>query len=316
MYKPNIVVWGTPQLTVSIAESLLDWANISYIITTPDTPQGRKKILTPSPLKIFAQKYNIPVFSPDKLNTPEIISLLQRLEADIWLVIAYGKIIPQDILDIMPNKILNIHPSLLPQYRGPAPIHASLRNGDASTAVSLMQLDHLMDHGPIIAQKKITISPTDTYVELEHKIIQTSATLLIEYLPTFLAGQIKPKLQDDTKASIISMVQKQDGQINWQNHNAQDIINLYRAYINWPQVYTYLNTDKKVIFEQIQFQVNQSNKLQAGHWQLDSHNNLLIVGTIDGNIAVTQLKIEGKNSIDPKSFANGYKDIYFITESY
>lgn len=314
MFKPNIVVWGTPQLTVEITKSLLDWANISYIITTPDTPQGRKKVLTPSPLKIFAQTQNIPVFSPEKLNTPETISLLQRFEADIWLVIAYGKIIPQDILDIMPNKILNIHPSLLPQYRGPAPIHASLRNGDASTAVSLMQLDHLMDHGPIIAQKNITISPTDTYVELEHKIIQTSATLLIEYLPTFLAGQIKPKPQDDNQASIVSMVQKQDGQINWQKHNAQDIINLYRAYINWPQVYTYLNTDKKVIFEQIQFQVNQSKKLQPGHWQLDSQNNQLIVGTIDGNIAVTRLKIEGKNSIDPKSFANGYKDIYFISE--
>ena len=154
MSKPNIVVWGTPQLTVAIAESLLSWVNITYIITTPDTPQGRKKILTPSPLKIFAQKYNIPVFSPEKLNNPETISLLQGLEADIWLVIAYGKIIPQNILDIMPHKVLNIHPSLLPQYRGPAPIHASLRNGDASTAVSLMQLDHLMDHGPIIAQKK------------------------------------------------------------------------------------------------------------------------------------------------------------------
>lgn len=316
MSKPNIVVWGTPQLTVAIAESLLSWVNITYIITTPDTPQGRKKILTPSPLKIFARKYNIPVFSPEKLNNPETISLLQGLEADIWLVIAYGKIIPQNILDIMPHKVLNIHPSLLPQYRGPAPIHASLRNGDASTAVSLMQLDHLMDHGPIIAQKKITISPTDTYVELEHKIIQTSATLLIEYLPPFLAGQIKPKPQDDTKASIISMLQKQDGRINWQTHTAQNIINLYRAYLKWPQVYTYLNTGKKVIFEQIQFQVNQTIKLQAGHWQLDSHNNQLIVGTIDGNIAVTRLKIEGKNSIDPKSFANGYKDIYFITESY
>ena len=176
-----------------------------------------------------------------------------------------------------------------------------------------MQLDQLMDHGPIISQKKITISPTDTYIELEQKIIQTSATLLLESLPKFLAGQITPQPQDHTKASIVSMVQKQDAQINWQQHTAQNIINLYRAYINWPQVYTYLNTGKKVIFEQIQFQVNQSNKLQPGHWQLDQQNNQLIIGTIDGNIAVTKLKIEGKNSIDPKSFANGYQDINFIT---
>lgn len=312
MSKPNIVVWGTPQLTVAIAESLLSWANISSIITTPDTPQGRKKIITPSPLKIFAETHQIPVFSPEKLNTPDTISLLQGLKADIWLVIAYGKIIPQNILDIMPNKVLNIHPSLLPQYRGPAPIHASLRNGDTTTAVSLMQLDHLMDHGPIIEQQKITISPTDTYIELEQKIIQTSATLLLEYLPQFLAGQITPKPQDHTQVSIVSMLHKQDSQINWQVHTAQNIINLYRAYINWPQVYTHLSTGKKVIFEQIQFQVNHNSKLKAGHWQLDTQNNQLIIGTIDGNIAVTKLKIEGKNSIDPKSFANGYKDIYFV----
>jgi len=312
MSKPNIVVWGTPQLTVSIAESLLDWTNISYIITTPDTPQGRKKILTPSPLKIFAQTHNIPVFSPDKLNPPETISLLQRLEADIWLVIAYGKIIPQNILDIMPNKILNIHPSLLPQYRGPAPIHASLRNGDATTAVSLMQLDNLMDHGPIIAQQKIDIASTDTYIELEQKIIQVSAKLLLDYLPKFIAGQIIPQPQNHTKASIVSMVKKQDGQINWQKHTSQNIINLYRAYLDWPQVYTYLNTGKKVIFERVELEVNNSIKLKPGYWELDTSNNKLIIGTIDGNIMVTQLKVEGKNSIDPKSFANGYQLNYFI----
>ena len=312
MSKPSIVIWGTPDLSVAITESLLNWTKIIAVITTPDTPQGRKKILTASPLKIFAQENHIPVFSPSQLNNNETIDLIKTLKSDIWLVIAYGKIIPKMILDLMPNKVLNIHPSLLPQYRGPSPIQSSLKNGDTQTAVSLMQLDHLMDHGPIIAQKKIFIDPTDTYIELEQKIINTSAELLSEYLPPFLIGQITPQTQDDTQASIVSMVQKQDGNINWNNHIAQDIINLYRAYIIWPQVYTYLNTGKKVIFEQIKFEVNYTSKLKAGHWQLDSQNNQLIIGTIDGNIAITQLKIEGKNSIDPKSFANGYQDIYFV----
>ena len=315
MFKPNIVVWGTPKLTVLIAESLLHWANISSIITTPDTPQGRKKILTPSPLKLFAQEHHIPVFSPDKLNNPDTINLLQGLESDIWLVIAYGKIIPQDILDIMPNKVVNIHPSLLPQYRGPAPIHASLRNGDTSTAVSLMQLDHLMDHGPIIVQQKIDILHTDTYIELEQKIIETSTAILLKYLRPFLAGLITPQPQEDNQASIVAMVQKQDGQINWQTQTAQNIINLYRAYINWPQVYTHLNNSKKVILEQMKFEADRSiHNLKPGYWQLDSQNNQLIIGTIDGNIVVNKIKIEGKNSIDPKSFANGYKDTYFVSE--
>jgi len=312
MSKPSIVIWGTPYLAVEIAKSILTWTEITAIITTPDTPQGRKKILTPSPLKEFAKEHNIPVFSPDKLNTPATIELLSNLKSDIWLVIAYGKIIPQGILDIMPNKVLNIHPSRLPQYRGPSPIQASLSNGDKQTAVSLMQIDNLMDHGPIIAQEEIDISPTDTYIELEQKIINTSARILSESLTKFIEGKIISQPQDDNKASLVSMVQKQDGQINWKIQTAQDIINLYRAYIIWPQVYTYLNTGKKVIFEQIKFEVNYTSKLKAGHWQIDSQNNQLIIGTIDGNIVITQLKIEGKNSIDPKSFSNGYQDIYFV----
>jgi methionyl-tRNA formyltransferase len=313
MSKPKIVLWGTPSLAVAIAETLLTWTEITAIITTPDTPQGRKKILTPSPLKEFANTHNLPVFSPDKLKTPETIELLNNLKSDIWLVIAYGKIIPQTILDIMPNKVLNIHPSRLPQYRGPSPIQASLRNGDKLTAVSLMQLDHLMDHGPIIDQKEIDISPTDTYIELEKKIIQASAKILTEALPKFITGQIIPQPQDDTQATLVSMVQKQDGQINWEQHTAQDIINLYRAYIIWPQIYTYLNNGKKIIFEQIELAtINTQPKLQAGHWQLDNQNDKIIIGTNNGNIAITKLKIEGKNSIDAKSFANGYKDTYFV----
>jgi methionyl-tRNA formyltransferase len=313
MSKPKIVLWGTPTLAVEIAKSLLIWTEITAIITTPDTPQGRKKILTPSPLKEFAQEQNIPVFSPDKLSTSETIELFNTLKSDIWLVIAYGKIIPQTILDIMPNKVLNIHPSRLPQYRGPSPIQASLRNGDKLTAVSLMQLDHLMDHGPIIDQKEIDISPTDTYIELEQKIIQASAKILTEALPKFITGQIIPHPQDDTQATLVSMVQKQDGQINWEQHTAQDIINLYRAYIIWPQIYTYLNNGKKIIFEQIELAtINTQPKLQAGHWQLDNQNDKIIIGTNNGNIAITKLKIEGKNSIDAKSFANGYKDTYFV----
>jgi methionyl-tRNA formyltransferase len=201
---------------------------------------------------------------------------------------------------------------MLPQYRGPSPIQASLKNGDAKTAVSLMQLDHLMDHGPIIAQQEIDISSTDTYIELEQKIIQASSKVLLEYLPKFLAGTITPQPQNDSQASTVSMVKKQDGQINWQTQIAQNIINSYRAYINWPQIYTYLNTGKKVIFEKIELAENNSLKLKPGHWKLNAVNNQLIIGTVQGNIVITQLKIEGKNSIDAKSFANGYKESYFI----
>ena len=315
MFRPKIVLWGTPYMTVAIAETLVTWTEIIAIITTPDTPQGRNKILTPSPIKEFAHTHSIPVFSPNKLNTPETIELLRNLKSDIWLVIAYGKIIPQAILDVMPDKVLNIHPSRLPQYRGPSPIQSSLLNGDSQTAVSLMQIDHLMDHGPIVAQEEIDISSTDTYIELENKIIDTSARILSKTLIQFITGHIIPQTQDDTKATLVSMVKKQDGQINWEQKTAQDIINLYRAYIIWPQIYTYLNNGKKVIFEEIDLEpLKIKSKLKAGYWQFDNSKNRIIIGTKNNNISIAKLKIEGKNSIDAKSFTNGYKGFYFTNK--
>jgi methionyl-tRNA formyltransferase len=312
MSKPRIVVWGTPQLTVAIAESLLDWADIVAIITTPNTPQGRKRILTPSPLKVFGENNSIAVYSPHSLKTPETSELLRTLSADIWLIIAYGKIIPQAILDIMPHRVLNIHPSRLPQYRGPSPIQASLRNGDKSTAISLMEIDHLMDHGPIIAQEEITISPTDTYIELEAKVITVAANILRRNLILFMNGEITPWVQDDNKASFVKMVQKMDGLIDWENQSAENIINAYRAYTIWPQVYTYLNTDKKVVFDILDLENIPNIKLNPGYWQLDSTSHNLIIGTKDGNIAVKELTVEGKKTITADSFANGYAGVYFV----
>jgi methionyl-tRNA formyltransferase len=252
------------------------------------------------------------VYSPISLKTPETSELLRTLSADIWLIIAYGKIIPQAVLDIMPHRVLNIHPSRLPQYRGPSPIQASLRNGDKSTAVSLMEIDHLMDHGPIIAQEEITISPTDTYIELEAKIITVAADILRQNLIPFMNGEITSEPQDDTKASIVKMVQKIDGLIDWESQSAEDINNTYRAYTIWPQVYTYLNTDKKIVFDRLDLEHISDIKLRPGYWQLDSVNHNLIIGTKIGNIAVKELTVEGKKTINADSFANGYVGVYFV----
>ena len=312
MYRPKIILWGTPQMTVDIAESLLYWADIVAIITTPDTLQGRKKVLTPSPLKVFGESHSIPVYSPSSLKTPETEELLRGLSADIWLVIAYGKIIPQAILDIMPHRVVNIHPSKLPLYRGPAPIHASLKNGDTHTAVTLMEIDTMMDHGPIIAQQTIPILSTDTYIELEKKVIEVSATLLREYLIPFIQGESMAQVQDDTKATYVKMITKYDGLIDCNHHTGSDIVNLFRAYCMWPKVYTHLHNGKKVIFDKILTHIDNSLSLKPGHWRFDASHTCLIVGTLAGNILITNLTVEGKPSIEAQSFVNGYTDSYFI----
>ena len=311
MSKPKVVVWGTPQMAVEILLGLLNQIKIVAIITTPDQPQGRKKILTPCPLKDFAQSYHLPVFSPQSLkNSPELTAI-RSLSADIWLVIAYGKIIPSSILELMPHKIFNIHPSLLPKYRGPSPLQTALMDGQSLTGVSLMEIDNLMDHGPIVAQQIIPIATTDTILELEKKVIQTSISLLKTYLPHLTKSKISSP-QDDSQASYSSIIQKSDGLINWQQDSAKTIRNKWRAFKLWPKISSYLNTGQKVIFEHIVLDCSQLSlvKLSAGHWQYQ--DGKLLIATQNGCIAVTHLTVAGKASLEAKSFANGYQDSFFI----
>lgn len=239
MNKPKIIFMGTSQFAVPILEALIkNKYQIGLVITAPDKPVGRQHKLTPPPVKQIALKHKLSVSQPVKVSDcqPQI----SDLSPDLIIVAAYGQIIPKSILDIPRKDTLNIHPSLLPKYRGPSPIQTAILNNEKSTGLTIMLMNEKMDQGPIIAQKQIAISPDDTYQTLEKKLAVQSADFLIETLPQYLEDKIKPVAQEESRASYTKILTRQDGKINWQQ-SAREIARMVRAYHSWPGTWTEFN---------------------------------------------------------------------------
>lgn len=248
----KIIFLGTPDLAVPFLEALTNEPDfeIQAVITQPDRPVGRKQILTPSPVKELALKKGIPVHQPETLRQKELPSLpaLPKpseggspipfpLDTNIAVVVAYGIIIPQTVLNLPRLGFVNVHPSLLPKYRGPTPIQSAIANGDKATGISIMLLDKGMDTGPLLAQEKIILAADETQVSLTEKIKQLGPALLIETIKKYVAGEIKPQPQDDSQAVICKMLSRDSGKIDW-SEPAKKIEQKIRAYFPWPGTWT------------------------------------------------------------------------------
>lgn len=207
------------------------------IVTTPDKPRGRKLILQPTPLKIWAEKNNIPVI---------INYELPNANYDLFIIAAYGKILPKKILDIPKCGTLNVHPSLLPKYRGPSPIQSFILSGEKETGTTIMLTDEQMDHGPIIAQQKLEISNL-YYKELEEKLAELGGRLLIETIPKWLNKEIKLQEQNHSQATFTKKITKQDGLIDLEKDPAEIIERKIRALTPWPGVFTFINNKRLII---------------------------------------------------------------------
>ncbi len=237
--KHKIIFIGTSKFAVPILENLVkDNYQILAVVTATDKPIGRKQKITPPPIKKTALKHKLEILQPKKIADCEL--RVKDYNPDLIIVAAYGQIIPKNILEIAQLGSLNIHPSLLPKYRGPSPIQTAILNGEKTTGITLMLMDEKMDHGPIIAQKQTPIAPSDTYQTLEEKLALAGADLLIETLSQYLQGKIKPKPQDESQASYTKILTRQDGQINWQK-SALEIERKVRAYYPWPGTWTELD---------------------------------------------------------------------------
>jgi len=240
----NIVFFGTPDFVLPILDTLSQHYRIVAVVTAPDTVQGRKKILTPTPVKQFALKENIPVLQPKKLTKEDWELEIRNLKLeiptpDLFVVAAYGKIIPKAILDIPKCGALNIHPSLLPKYRGPSPIQSALLNGDKTTGVTIIKMDEKMDHGPILMQVSIKISPTHTFENLHKMMFQKAADSIIVASEWYVQGKITPREQQHWKATYCHIVTKQDGYFDINNPpDPVTLDRMIRAYYPWPTVWT------------------------------------------------------------------------------
>lgn len=297
----KIIFIGTSEFSVPALEKLKNnHLNILAVITQPDKPVGRKKIITASPVKIVANKYRLPVLQPNKIS--EIEKDLIDLKPDLAIMISYGQIIPQAIINIPKYGTLNIHPSILPKYRGSSPIQNAILNGEKQTGVTIMVVDQKMDHGPIIKSEKTKVD-NKNYLELHNELAHTGASLLLKIIPDYINGKIKAKEQNDDKATFTKILNRDDGKIDW-SKKAIEIERQVRAYYPWPGTWCYTEDNKKVKIIKVTIKDEKKKNKNYGE----------IIKTVDGemeilcsqgSLIVETIQLEGKNEINGSDFIRG-----------
>ncbi len=291
---------GTPEFAVPSLQALLadERFEIVAVVTQPDKPVGRKQIITPSPVKVVVEGKGIAVLQPSKVKTnSDFWTELRELNPDVIVVAAYGKILPQEVLDIPEKGIVNVHASFLPKYRGASPISASILNGDFETGVTIMKMELAMDTGEIIAQSPpVAISPTDTTETLTKKLAEVGAQTLAETLPKYLDGEITLTSQDESQATYVKPISKEEGLIDW--NNEEDYISRQvRAYSPWPSAYTnWQGQMMKILSAEVNPSVENSKGTIA---KIDGQLYI-------GKLKISQLQLSGRKPSDGKAFLAGY----------
>ncbi len=302
--KPRIIFFGTPDFAVPSLEALVanGYAPIC-VVTNPDEPAGRKQIITPPPVKVCAERHGIPVVQPIHL-----VHEMERIpDADLFIIVAFGTIVPQELLEKPRLGSLNIHPSLLPLWRGPSPIQSALLHGNTETGVSLMKIDELMDHGPIIAQQRFSLADRKwTSPELYPALADVGARMLIQALPGWIDGTLTAAPQDDTKATYCKLIKKDHGRINW-SRPAVEIERMIRAYAPWPSAWTlWPGRDAicRIRVDEADILDDESPVGSPGYtWQTPSYPLLVKTGT--NTLIVRRITIEGKSTLDADAFLRG-----------
>ena len=209
MQKINFIFFGGEPLSVPTLQKLYEGGFTPILIVcNPDQPRGRKMQIAPPSTKVWAEQNNTPVFQPSSLKNKESIEILEKQKSDLFIVVSYSKILPKEILKIPKHGVINIHPSLLPLYRGPAPILAPILNGDTGTGVTIIKIDEEMDHGPILAKEKIGLTGNEFIGELEQKLAKLGGDLLVKILPDYISGKVKPVEQDHSSATFVKKATK------------------------------------------------------------------------------------------------------------
>ena len=294
----KVIFWGTPQFSLPSLKVLYKLDLINVLITQPDKKGGRNNKLLTYPLKDYALKHNLPLLQPYKLDFNFSKELEKYLPA-IFIIVAYGQLIPQEILDLSELQSLNIHPSQLPILRGPSPIQTALLKGFDTTAVSLMQIDEKMDHGPILEQREVIIDQEDNYLSLSEKLSIIGSQLLADNITKYLKKELKGKEQDHSKATFCKLIKKKDGKIDWSN-SAQDINNQIRALNPWPSTFTTI----KDLYLKI-LKVNIVDK-ELKEKEILIEDNKLYIGTGTQALEILELQVAGKRKIATKEFLRGY----------
>ncbi len=295
----KIAFFGTPEFAVPFLQALDQDEDliVSTVVCQPDKPIGRKKMLTAPATKHYAVEHGIDVLQPASLKKEPI-----DVDADLFVVVAYGKMIPKNVLDIPKHGTVNVHPSLLPKYRGPSPMQAAIANQDDKTGVSIMLLDAEMDHGPILVQETIQLNGTETYPDLQATIHDIGAPLLVQTIKNYVAGSIEPQAQDHDTTTFCKLLSREDGKIDW-SETAEQIDAKRRAYMPWPGIWTMWEQKTLKFFDTKPVGVWRAKPLHPGeHAIIDDH---LFFGTSSTPLEILELQLEGKQRMKTSDFLKG-----------
>ena len=297
----NIIFFGSDINAKNLLEKLLlSNFNISLVITKSEKKTGREK--KQNPVKLFCIEKNIEFLEVDKIEKKHI-EIIKSHNPDVGILLAYGVLVSQDVIDLFTNGIINIHPSMLPKYRGSSPVQTALLNGDKDTGVSIMLLSKKMDAGPIIVQQKLKIEKSDNYSTLSEKLFKQGIELLLQNLKKYLQKEIVTIPQNEEQKTITKMIEKSDGLINFED-TAKNIYNKIRAFELWPGAYTKFNGKILKIIEADYENTNTENKIG----KIFERDEKIFIQCKDSILELKKVQLEGKSSCDIKSFINGYKN--------
>lgn len=294
---------GSPAFAVPIVAALYEKTDLVLVLTQPDKPAGRGKRLISSEVKQFAAAHQVSILEPHRLRKDSgVIQVLRDLDADIFIVAAYGQILPLSVLNIPKRGCLNVHASLLPRWRGASPIQAAILNGDSETGVTIMKMDEGMDTGPLLKTRTIPITDNDTASDLSQKLSKLGRDLLMETFPDYLAYDLEQIQQDDDKATYAPIIKKEDGLLN-PNQTAIELERKVRAYQPWPG--TFIKWDETIL-KVLSAEVIENVILKTGERGI--LEKYPVMGTKSGALKLLQVQIPGRNPISGKNYLNGARN--------
>jgi methionyl-tRNA formyltransferase len=299
----NLVFCGTPRFAVPTLEKLVEAGlSISLVVTQPDRPKGRGLDLVRSPVKESALRLNLPIVQPERIkNSDEFRAHLTAVRPDAIIVVGYGRIIPQWMLDLPPLGNLNLHASLLPKYRGAAPIQWAIANGETVTGVTTMRIDAGLDTGDILLQQELPIATDDTAETVAPRLAEIGADLMVETLRGLQAGTIRPRPQDNSQSSLAPILKKEDSLIDF-SHSAMEIFNRIRGFQPWPGAHTKFRGKNLQILKASPASV----AVPTAELRASSHRVLVGCGQ-QSSLELQEIQLEGKKRTSAADFARGYR---------
>lgn len=295
---------GTPRFAVPSLEAVADMGEeLIGVVTQPDRPKGRGELIASSPVKDWAVAKSIPVYQPVKVRDPEFLKQLHGLSPDLIVVVAFGQILPEALLEIPRNGCVNVHASLLPKYRGAAPINWAIIRGERETGITTMLMDEGMDTGPILLQERMPIEPNDTAESLAERLQVVGARLLARTIGELKAGRLEPKPQDSSQATMAPLLKKEDGLIRW-DQPAEAIVNRVRGLIPWPGAYTFCGPQRWQLWK-VSAVDSPFRRATPGEI-LEIQKDGVLVATADRTIRIEELQPENKRRMKIREYLAGH----------